>query len=309
MVPPTVRIVNPADLGQSLTDSIKKCAAVDNTRSAQTEPDDAAANPMVSAASVENHHVSQENTKCEDVEIHQTESARREKSGNSTPLSFQLAVKALSMSMEVLPADPNQVFVARRYTTILVGDLAILLTFGSIYPPLAVVVCLSVLINSVSVQLVMGRFVSLAQSFSKSMQTGVSLPMPIMGASEQEQRLWSYVEVIKRETAAVGSLIALSLAPITILAAVFWSFFLFDIYGDEMGTKRSLWILFVLPLCLLAIRLIGWLLNIKKYQTLLDEVYERWFATNHQRDLEERSMKTGIEMRESSVIITRNALL
>jgi uncharacterized membrane protein len=131
--------------------------------------------------------------------------------------------------------SPDRIFVARRFTNVLGGDIAIFLTFGSIYPPLAVVVFVSILSNTMLTQLSLGRFMVIAREM---------------------KNLLPFTEVIKRETAAVGSLIALSIPPVTILAAGFWSFFLFDIIGDEVGFRASIWIIFILPSCVLITRLI-----------------------------------------------------
>ncbi len=144
------------------------------------------------------------------------------------------------LSLAMLPADPNQIFVGRRFTTILVGELAIFITFGSIYPPLAIVICFNVLLQMFAAQVALGRFLSLS-----------ALPAYAPCVSV----LKGYVWVIKRETASIGSLIALSLAPITTLATLFWSFFLYDIYGDEAQNMQALWVVFVLPIVLLVVRL------------------------------------------------------
>jgi hypothetical protein len=46
----------------------------------------------------------------------------------------------------------------------------------------------------------------------------------------------------------VQRLLIRSLRMITFVAGVFWSFFLFDILGDEVGFVNALWVLFVMSL-------------------------------------------------------------
>jgi hypothetical protein len=199
-----------------------------------------------------------------------------------------------SLSLSVLPSDPNQVFMARKFTTILVGDVAILLTFGSIYPPLAVVVCISLIMNSVTVQLVLGRFISLSQ---------LSLPESFSACLGRKE-LCRFSDVIQRETAAVGALIALSVPPITILAALFWSFFLFDILGDEVGAKNAVWIVWVLEVCLIVIMLPLRFMKGQSINSLFQSIRERILGkfSQHHRGMSGSSSIGGIELRDSSVI-------
>jgi hypothetical protein len=142
------------------------------------------------------------------------------------------AVKQLFPQDLWIPTEgTDHLFNARRFTNVYVADLAILLTFGSIYPPLAVTIFICILVNSVMIQLSIGRFITLIRK-------------------QADQSSWSVLEeTMKRETAAVGPFIIAAIPPITIPATIFWSFYLFDILGDEKGTKKAIWIIFILPGC------------------------------------------------------------
>jgi hypothetical protein len=145
--------------------------------------------------------------------------------------------------LQSLPPDPQASFIARRFSTLLVGDVAIFITFGSIYPPLAVAICISLLTHIFTAQIMLDRFLSLANS---------------MKLDELKDRLNVYVEALKREATSCGSMIASSVAPTSGLGSIFWSFFLFDIFGDVASKSESpinsIWILFVLPVCVVMIR-------------------------------------------------------
>jgi hypothetical protein len=190
----------------------------------------------------------------------------------------------IAWSQQVLPKDPNQIFMARKFTTILVGDVAILLTFGSIFPPLAVVVGLSLVGNSMLSQLVIGRFLVIGQNLHSS------------------SILQKYIDVIKRETAAVGSLIALALAPITVLATLFWSFFLFDIIGDEIGATKALWVVLVLISCFALMKCV---IKCQRIQTIrnlthsLREYFQAQVFSQEKIKKVEYEETGGIELRDS----------
>jgi hypothetical protein len=186
------------------------------------------------------------------------------------------------LDLIVMPSrGANEVFVARRFSTLLVGDLAILLTFGTIFPPLAVVIFISVMLHTVLTQVVVGRFITLA------------IP--------HKSTFAPFVTVLKRETATVGSLIALSIAPISVLATIFWSFFLFDIIGDDAGTTHSYWILLVMPILLILTRT-AWLIHSSpSFQHFTCRVCNLWTkdAPNKQE-----SASASIELRPSSYRVT-----
>ena len=206
---------------------------------------------------------------------HATQESSKQTTGDS------VKVLLLKSTSKLLPNDAGLVFNARRFTTVLVGDLAIFLTFGTIYPPVAIAIAISIFLNTVHIQTVLGRFLTLTASLLDSTSIGNSQELLECG-----DKLLEYVQVIMRESSKVGSLFALSMAPITVLATVFWSFFLFDILGSEIGTIKALWILFVLPCVLFIVR--GVVL-----------AYRSWIISKQDKKYREKNKK-GIELRKSS---------
>ena len=196
----------------------------------------------------------------------------------------------------------HQVFVARRFANVLVGDIAIFLTFGSIYPPLAICVFIGIVSNTGLMHLMLGRFIVISRKYFQ---------------------LLPFSDAIQRETAAVGSLVALSIPPVTVLATMFWSFFLFDIMGDDVGTKKAYWILFILPGCLLLTRIYSIISDYYHSHRVKKQVIEyvgSFFVKdkryrnnsddddgdednggNEESDRESNQRSDGIEMRDSSV--------
>ncbi|KAJ1380540.1 hypothetical protein B484DRAFT_32791 [Ochromonadaceae sp. CCMP2298] len=76
-----------------------------------------------------------------------------------------------------------------------------------------------------------------------------------------EQRLFRYIQIVEAESAAAGSITALSQAKwmLVVVCALFFSLLLFDTLGDKRGLQGSYWILIVLPLlpaCLYACHLL-----------------------------------------------------
>ena len=199
----------------------------------------------------------------------------------------------LNVTVRVLPTDKVAIFDARRTSTILVGDLAIFLTFGVIYPPLAIVVAISVVLSTYNIQTVLGRFLVLVAPLMVVVPNAPSIERSSVANAYREQ-LILFIETIQEETRKVGSLFVLSMAPITVLATIFWSFFLFDILGGKVGTRKALWILFVIPGVLVLMRSILAVFSrafYKKPSSILDQ----------ERTRSKQVSTNGVELRDSSV--------
>lgn len=122
----------------------------------------------------------------------------------------------------------NHLFHRERVLVGLVGDAAVLMTFGTIFPPMAVVICITIGINSVIMQVMIGRFVSLSYYHNNT-----------------QEYLRPLVSFINNECKDIGKLLSVVLPTISILASSFWAFALFDCLGDKVGIHRALWIVIV----------------------------------------------------------------
>lgn len=107
--------------------------------------------------------------------------------------------------------------------------LALLLTFGVVFPPLAAALALAVLMTVWCTRLRLGRFLCVARD----------LPQ------------WSeYLALIERECEVVNAPAVLqhSLWMLMALSCCFYALFLFDTLGDAVGFRGAYWVLIVLPL-------------------------------------------------------------
>ena len=107
----------------------------------------------------------------------------------------------------------------------IISEFTVFITFGAIFPPLALVVCYTIYMTTYFIQLIIGRIVII---------------------SRIQIELKQFIPKINEECRNFRRLFLQSIPSISILATFFWGFFLFDILGDEVGTKKAIWILFVI---------------------------------------------------------------
>jgi hypothetical protein len=110
----------------------------------------------------------------------------------------------------------------------LITYLGILLTFGVVFPPLAVVMCATMLSVAWQTKLSIGRFLHFAR----------------------EQSAPQLAEAIDRDCRGAASLVLLhkSIFLIMCFACCFYALFLFDTLGDAVGLSGAYWVLIVMPL-------------------------------------------------------------
>jgi ABC-type multidrug transport system fused ATPase/permease subunit len=116
-------------------------------------------------------------------------------------------------------------FKAKNAIIAFVSDIAVLLTFGGIFPPIAFIGIFSLFSTTLVTQLSLGRVVVLSRT------------QPALQAS---------VRRINQKCAGVRYLMLRSLLSLSLMLSIFWSFFLFDILGDEVGMERAVWIIGVM---------------------------------------------------------------
>ena len=124
----------------------------------------------------------------------------------------------------------KQLFNKDMFTIGFVSDIAVLMTYGIIFPPLGLVIFCNIIINTFIIQIMIGRFIFLSKSI------------------QQRSYLLPLVDYVNEECKDVGRWIFDSLPTIAILTCVFWSFGLFDTLADSIGTNESLWVLFIVAL-------------------------------------------------------------
>jgi hypothetical protein len=146
-------------------------------------------------------------------------------------------------------------FRAERSIIYIATDMAIMLTFGTMFPPLALVGCISILVYTIFLQLALGRLYTLSKLDRDNFQ--------------------SYVENIREEWKGMSKLIISAFHTMRPLVLIFWSFFLFDTLGDSYGTTKAAWIFLIMALIPFTI-------------VLLNALVRRWRKYCEDRDRERK---------------------
>jgi hypothetical protein len=125
-------------------------------------------------------------------------------------------------------AGQRRIFDVNVHIVSLITYLGILLTFGVVFPPVAVAMCATMISVHWQMKLKVGRFVQIAKELD-----GVD-----------------FVERIDKDCKGAVSLVKLrrSLFVIITFSCVFYAPFLFDTQGDSDGFAAATWVLIVMPL-------------------------------------------------------------
>jgi hypothetical protein len=118
--------------------------------------------------------------------------------------------------------------VARLLTTP-IASIALLLTFGVVFPPLAVALVVAVVVAAFAIRVKIGRFLT---------------------AAVVRQELSKYTALLNRDCAAMPSTRMLHSAVWMLITVSCWFYtlFLFDTLGDAVGFEGAYWVLIVMPL-------------------------------------------------------------
>jgi hypothetical protein len=144
-------------------------------------------------------------------------------------LSVRLASVKLANILKILDFsdDSDRSMCLYRYVIMFATDMAILIAFGTLFPPLAVVGCFTIFIRTLFLQLSLGRIVYLAQN---------------------QPNLQTLVSTINEECVGMSKLLMRGLFSLPFLLSFVWSWFLFDIWGDKAGWHIACFIALGLPL-------------------------------------------------------------
>jgi hypothetical protein len=179
---------------------------------------------------------------------------------------------------------------ASHFVVLLMTYLSLLLTFGALFPPLAV--CCAVAMASVvlTARLEVGRYVSAA-----------------MAAGRQD--CLNEVESACEKVSTPEQLrVALDL--VLAVSCVFYTLFLFDTLGDEVGFAGAFWVLIVVPLlpfAALAVRT-AYRLWVRGVRTTQDDADRASRARDPEPEMELGTRLTGTSERASDTRIAGNPL-
>jgi len=129
---------------------------------------------------------------------------------------------------EVKPSKLEPYFIANQLIVTVLTFYGIFLSFGIMFPPLGVAVLLTMYSIVYFAKYKVGRFL----------------------CNAYVQRFEVCFEVIEAESRAAvdGHLLNRSVLSLTALSCLFYTFFIFDILGDDVGFYRAYWVLVVMPL-------------------------------------------------------------
>ena len=105
-------------------------------------------------------------------------------------------------------------------------DIAILLTFGTLFPPLAIVGCFTIFVRTIHMQIGLGRLAFL---------------------SNEQPSLIKLTKSLNDECVGISNLLMNCVLALPLLLSIAWSWFLFDIWGDVTGYNPAYTIFFCLP--------------------------------------------------------------
>jgi hypothetical protein len=142
---------------------------------------------------------------------------------SSRPLIFaSFDIKKLSGLSE----DSELSFGLFNMIIVFATDIAILLTFGTMFPLLAIVGSGVVWLRTLKIQLVVARLIFLAK---------------------QHSYLEPLCKDLNQECIEISKMLMNCLLSLPSLLALLWSWFLFDIWGDSAGYYPAILIVFALP--------------------------------------------------------------
>lgn len=132
------------------------------------------------------------------------------------------------LNEEELKVQPDRYFPVNQMLVVLINLLGMLLTFGAVFPPLAVALAFTLVAVTVFAKLKLGRF--LCNAITK--------------------RRLNYVDLIEAECQRAGAVTVLyrSAWILIVISCFFYTFFIFDTLGDAVGFTGAFWVLIVLPL-------------------------------------------------------------
>lgn len=128
--------------------------------------------------------------------------------------------------------------------TYAIVDTAVLITFGGIFPPLSFVICIGIFTRAFYILYFMGKMLSIAD----------------------ELNLSEYSEQLLQDCADIPDIFSKLLWLILPFAALIFSLFIFDTYGDSVTWRKAYWlplIMYFVPFIFLFLRYIYKLPQIK----------------------------------------------
>ncbi len=160
----------------------------------------------------------------------------------------------------------KRLFSKELFVLRMISSFSLFLTFGVVFPPLAIVACIAMFTHTVGTQLILGRFVVLLRDeIEKEMAVINSLEQQSQNSSTEHEQVYNthqslviseklillhtnithyhtYQHILSHDIKNIQNLFWHSLYPIFPLTSIFYSFFIYDAYGDVVGWRKALWL-------------------------------------------------------------------
>ncbi len=124
--------------------------------------------------------------------------------------------------------------------TSLVTDLSVLICFGALFPPLALIVALSVLKDLMSIKLALGKYAMMKNALEDE-----NLKTKMVYLETSMKTLWMKTDASIWNGVWHGML----------RSALIWGFVLFDTLSSTVGVQNGLWVLILMTICPLCFQL------------------------------------------------------
>jgi hypothetical protein len=129
----------------------------------------------------------------------------------------------------------------------LIADFAVLFTFGVAFPPLAVIVCVSILYQVVFHQVLIGRLLCELEESIIDEEEELAEKSRSLRYTEVLTDKWMIPEIymgyLADECNSLWAHFKASIKYLAFFSSTFLSFFFFDILGDDLGLHQSIWII------------------------------------------------------------------
>jgi hypothetical protein len=152
-----------------------------------------------------------------------------------------------------------QLFSRETFILRLSGEFAVLLTFGIVFPPLAIVICIAIVTQTLTIEIATARLMTLSKANQERWEgeragsdMKVSEVSISKAASQVDMLLILFPSHFQSECHQMAEFISLVIPYVSVLMMLFLSFSLFDTMADSGGDMKG----FIVMACLISIPVI-----------------------------------------------------
>jgi hypothetical protein len=156
-------------------------------------------------------------------------------------LEFEMYdVELLNEELSVLDVNIESGLLRKRFVVLLVTDLSMLICFGALFPPLALVIGLSVIKDVINTRLSISSYdYAIEASTEEQYKNGIS---------GLKDRMLKLRDSINEEILKAGMEIWNGVWYGVVMASWIWAFVLFDTLSSSVGVLRGVWILLLMAI-------------------------------------------------------------